>query len=121
MGHLESELGDCLGRSSDVSFLFSAMLDVRSVAVPESSLAGSSGMSSVVPCDGSFSPNLGSADNCDRMRHASKKWMPGRGTVRMIVPDRQCRITGANGSGSEHAGPNHAITRCCLSMACPRA
>ena len=78
-------------------------------------------MSSVVPSDGSFSPNLGSGDNCGLMRHASKKWMPGRGTVRMIVPDRQCRITGANGSGSEHAGPNHAITRCCLSMAYPQS
>ena len=34
MGHFESELGDCLGSSSDISFLLSAMLDVCSVALP---------------------------------------------------------------------------------------
>ena len=34
MGHFKSKLGDCLGSSSDISFLFSAMLDVCSVAFP---------------------------------------------------------------------------------------
>ena len=55
-------------------------------------------MSSFVPSEGSFSPNLESGVNCGLMRHASKKWMPGSGTVCMIAPDRQCRISGAKGS-----------------------
>ena len=78
-------------------------------------------MSSSVPREGSFSPILGSGFRWGRMRHASKNRMSGRGTVCMMVPDRQCRIIGVKGSCEEQAaGPNHAITQCCLSMAYPQ-
>ena len=61
-------------------------------------------MSSSVPSEGSFSPIFGSGVRLGRMRHASKNCMPGSGTVCMMAPDRQCLITGANGSGDEEVG-----------------
>ena len=87
---------------------------------PQSTFAGSSGMRSSVPSDGNFSPIFGSGVRLGRIRRASKNWMPGSGTVCMMAPDRQCLINGAKGSWLEQAGPNHTITRCCLSMAYPQ-
>ena len=120
VGHFKRKLGDCFGSSSDISFLFSAMLDVCSVALPvvfvgrlfwnEFSCSERRELLSQFGIGGQLWTDAPRIEKVDAWKRDSMH--DGAGSP---MPNQRCKwfLWGTCGS-------NHAITLCCLSMAYPQ-